>query len=98
VLTILTWVTIALAVVYVLVLAVTLILVGYHLARAASLARKLASGLEAVDGQTRELPKYLTTINGAMVQLRDGLTSVNGHFRGLATAAGLESANITGEP
>lgn len=89
-LTVLTWVTIVLAVVYVAVLAVTLILVVYHLAKGASFARKLAGGLEAVDIQTRELPQYLSTINGAMVQLRTGLQSVDGHFARLAKAAGLE--------
>ncbi len=89
-LTILTWITIALAVIYVVVLAVTLILVAYHLARGAAYAKKLAAGLEAVDGQTRDLPRYLTTINGAMVQLRGGLKSVDGHFGGLAKGAGLE--------
>ena len=45
-LTVLTWVTIALAAVYVLVLAATLILVAFHLLRAARLAETLASGLE----------------------------------------------------
>ena len=89
-LTVLTWVTVALALVYVLVLAVTLILVAYHLARGASYATKLAGGLEAVDTQTRDLPTYLATINGAMVQLRSGLMSVNDHFGRLAKAAGLE--------
>ncbi len=88
--TVLTWVTIALALVYVLVLAVTLILVAYHLARGASYAAKLAGGLETVDVQTRDLPRYLTTVNGAMVQLRAGLMSVNDHFGRLAKAAGLE--------
>ena len=89
-LSVLTWVTIALALVYVLVLAVTLTLVAYHLARGAAYAQKLAAGLEAVDGQTAELPSYLTTINGAMVQLKAGLLSVNEHFGRLAKAAGLE--------
>ena len=89
-LTVLTWITIVLAVVYVAVLAVTLILVVYHLARSASLARTLAGGLETVERQTKELPHYLTTINAAMVQLRTGLKSVDGHFERLAKAAGLE--------
>lgn len=89
-LTALTWITIALAVVYVVVLAVTLILTAYHLARGAAYAEKLAGGLEVVDTQTRELPGYISTINGAMVQLRSGLISVDGHFGHLAKAAGLE--------
>ncbi|HEY8677061.1 MAG TPA: hypothetical protein VIN39_00310 [Candidatus Dormibacteraeota bacterium] len=89
-LTALTWITIALAVVYVVVLAVTLILTAYHLLRGAGFAEKLAGGLEAVDTQTRELPGYISTINGAMLQLRGGLKSVDGHFERLAKAAGLE--------
>ena len=89
-LTVLTWVTIAVAVIYVVVLAITLILVAFHLSRGAAAAEKLAGGLEAVDGNTIKLPEYLTTINGAMVQLRAGLVSVDGHFGRLAKAAGLE--------
>ena len=89
-LTWLTWITIALAVVYVLVLAVTLITVAFFVLRAARTAEKLASGLEAVDTQTRQLPAHLTTINGALVQLRDGLVEVDGHLASVARAAGLE--------
>lgn len=87
---VLTVITVVLAVVYVLVLAVTLILVAYHLTRAARFAEQLAGGLEKVDGQTARLPEYLTTINGAMVQLRTGLQSVDGHYGALARATGLE--------
>lgn len=89
-LTWLTWITIALAAVYVLVLAVTLILVAYFVLRAAGTAEKLAGGLELVDEQTGQLPSYLGTINGALVQLRGGLLSVDGHLAGVARAAGLE--------
>jgi len=89
-LTILTLVTIALAVVYVLVLAVTLILVAYHLLRAARLATTLAEGLEKVDEQTAKLPEYLPTINGALVKLLAGLVSVDGHLGAIAHVAGAE--------
>ncbi len=87
-LTILTVISIALAVVYVLVLAVTLILTATHLTRAARHAEKLAGGLEAVDTNTIKLPEYLTTINGALVQLLGGLRSVDGHLLTIARAAG----------
>lgn len=89
-LTALTWISIALAVVIVVVLAVTLIATAYHLTRAASAAEKLAGGLEVVGSQTAKLPEYLPTINGALVQLLGGLRSVDGHFAGLAHEAGLE--------
>lgn len=86
----LTWISIVLAAVYVLVLAVTLILVAFHVLRAAGTAEKLASGLETVDVQTKQLPAYMTSVNGALVQLRDGLLAVDGHLAGVARAAGLE--------
>ncbi len=89
-LTALTWITFALAIVYVAVLAITLVLVALHLLRAARLARQLAAGLEAVDAQTAKLPEYLTTINGALTQLLGGLRSVDGHYANLARQSGLE--------
>ncbi len=89
-LTALTWITFALAIVYVAVLAITLILAALHLLRAARLARRLAGGLETVDEQTAKLPQYLTTINGALTQLLAGLRSVDGHYANLAKRAGLE--------
>ena len=86
----LTWITFALASVYVLVLAVTLISVAFFVLRAARTSERLAAGLEKVDAQTAELPGHLTSINGALVKLRDGLLSVDGHLAGVARAAGLE--------
>ncbi len=87
-LTTLTVVSIVLAIVYVLVLAVTLIATAFWLTRAAGHAEKLAGGLEAVDQSTAKLPEYLTTINGALVQLLGGLRSVDGHLASIAHAAG----------
>lgn len=89
-LTVLTWITFVLAVVYVLVLAVTLLLVIRHLVRAARIAEQVAAGLETVDRQTTRLPEYMNTINGALVQLLDGLRAVDGHYANLARKAGLE--------
>lgn len=89
-LTWLTWISIVLAAVYVLVLAVTLITVAFFVLRAAATAEKLAGGLEAVDSQTKKLPEYMKTINGAMGQLDSGLVSVDGHLANVARAAGLE--------
>ena len=87
-LTVLTVLTIALAAVYAVVLAMTLIATAFWLMRAAGHAEKLAGGLEAVDGSTAKLPEYLTTINGALVQLLGGLRSVDGHLASIARAAG----------
>ena len=87
-LTALTVVSIVLGVVYVLVLAFTLISVAFWLMRAAKYAEALAGGLEAVDANTGKLPDYLTTINGALSQLLAGLLSVDGHLLVIARAAG----------
>ena len=89
-LTALTWITFVLAVVYVLVLAATLLLVIRHLVRAARIAEQVATGLETVDRQTAMLPEHLTTINGALGQLLAGLHAVDGHYANLARKAGLE--------
>ena len=83
-LTILTFTTIAVVALVVVVLATYLILVLYHLRRAGSgpgshLAR-LAGGLEAIDANTQPLPERLTTILGALQQLKGGLQAVDGHL------------------
>ena len=87
-LTILTVISIVLGVVYVLVLAFTLTSVAFWLLRAAKHAETLAGGLEGVDANTKKLPEYLTTINGALSQLLGGLLSVDGHLLAIARAAG----------
>lgn len=84
-----TWITFILAVVVVLVLAVTLISTLAWLMIGRRAAEQLAGGLEAVSQQTETVPKQLPTINEAMVQLRDGLQSVDGHLGGAAGAFGL---------
>ena len=89
-LTVLTVISLVLAAVYVLVLAVTLITVAVYLLRAGRLATQLVAGLQAVDEQTARLPEYLKTINAALGELRTGLLSVDGHLVSVAGAAGLE--------
>ena len=84
-----TWVTFVLAIVVVLVLAVTLISTLAWLMTGRRAAEQLASGLEKVSQQTATVPEQLPAINGAMVQLRDGLQSVDGHLGGAAGAFGL---------
>jgi hypothetical protein len=84
-----TWITFILAIVVVLVLAVTLIATLAWLMTGRRAAEQLASGLETVSDQTESVPRQLPTINGAMVQLRDGLESVDGHLGGAAGAFGL---------
>lgn len=81
----------ALAIVYVLVLAVTLLLVLVHLRRAANLAGKLSQGLDQVARQTAALPEQIGTINGALSQLLQGLLAVGGHYRRLVQAVAAQS-------
>lgn len=84
-----TWVTFALAIVVVLVLAATLILTLSALMGARRAAEKLADGLEAVQSQTASVPTQLPAINGALSQLLAGLVSVDGHLAGIARAFGI---------
>ncbi len=84
-------ITFALAAVYVVVLAVTLVLVLVYLRRAAGLAKQLARGLDQVARQTESLPDDIATINQALSQLLQGLSAVGGHYRRLVVAAGLKS-------
>lgn len=84
-----TWITFILAIVVVLVLAVTLISTLAWLMTGRKAAEQLASGLETVSSQTKTVPEQLPAINGAMVQIKDGLTSVDGHLGGAAGAFGL---------
>jgi hypothetical protein len=83
-------ITFAVALVYVAVLAITLILTTFHLGRAARTAARLAAGLEAVDGHTRKLSDYLATINSTLGQLRNGLTAVDASYGRVLQAAGLK--------
>lgn len=79
----LSWVTIVLAAVYVVVLAGTVGMVTYYLRSAARLARQLADGLDAVSRSTEPVPEHLSTINGALVGLQQRLASLDGHLAGL---------------
>ena len=85
-----TWITFILAIVVVLVLAVTLISTLFWLMTGRRAAVQLASGLETVSRQTESVPRQLPAINEAMVQLRDGLQSVDSHLGGAAGAFGLK--------
>lgn len=84
-----TWITFGLAVVVVIVLAVTLVSTLGWLMTGRRAAEQLAGGLETVSQQTETVPTQLPAINGALVQLRDGLQSVDGHLGGAAGAFGL---------
>lgn len=79
----LAWVTIVLAAVYVVVLAITVGLVTFYLSSAVRMARQLADGLHAVSQSTKPVPQHLTTINGALVSLRDRLSSLDEHLADL---------------
>jgi hypothetical protein len=82
--TVLTWITLAVLAVVVLVLATYLILIGVALMRANRNLKLLAGGLAAIQGHSQPLPAHLTTINGALVTLLHGLQSVDGHLAGIA--------------
>ena len=84
-----TWITFILAIVVVIVLAVTLISTLAWLMTGRRAAEQLAAGLETVSQQTATVPEQLPVINGAMTQLRDGLQSIDGHLGGAAGAFGL---------
>ncbi len=86
----LTYATIAVVAIVVLVLAFTLISVAVALSRSARHIRAIAGGLEAVDGYTAPLGGHLTTINDALGKLLRGLSSADGHLATVARALGLQ--------
>lgn len=75
--TILTRITLLLAVVIVAVVAVHLILIATALRRANQNLTKLVGGLEAIRDNTAPLGQDLPTINGAAIALRDQLGAVD---------------------
>ncbi len=79
----LTWITIAVTALVVLVLVAYLVAVALALTRANRSLAQLAEGLEAIESHSRPLPEQLTTINGALAALLGGLRSVDGHLVGI---------------
>jgi len=84
--TILTYLTLAVAVIVVLALVVYLLGIIIALRRANQNLNQLADGLELIIKDTQPLSGKLETINTALSQLLSGLLAVNNH---LAAVAGL---------
>ncbi len=82
----LTWITLLVAALVVLVLVGYLVAVALALGRANRSLAQLAGGLEAIESHSRPLPGQLTTINGALSTLLGGLRSVDGHLVGIRRA------------
>ena len=80
---VLTWITLVVAALVVVVLVGYLVAVGVSLARANRHLARLAGGLEAIASDTHPLPEHLTTINGALAALLAGLRSADGHLAGI---------------
>lgn len=78
------WLSLGVAVVVVLVLAVYLIGIAYYLWKADRHLAKLVEGLDASRGHVRALPDRLTTINQALGALRASLQSTDRHLAGTA--------------
>jgi hypothetical protein len=79
----LTWITLLVAAVVVVVLVGYLIAAGLALTRANRSVAQLAAGLEAIQAHSHPLPEQLTTINNALGTLLGGLRSVDSHLIGI---------------
>jgi len=79
----LTWITLLVAAVVVVVLVGYLVAVGLALAWANRSLAQLAGGLEAIEAHSHPLPTQLTTINNALGTLLGGLRSVDSHLIGI---------------
>ena len=87
---ILTWLTLAAAVVVILVLVVYLVGIIYYLRRADQHLTKLVGGLNAIRGHAEPLPNQLTTINGALAALLRDLQATDRHLLGVNRVLGQE--------
>lgn len=82
--TLLIWLTIAALAIVVAVVAGYLIAIIYYLSRANRDLWRLASGLEAVERNTRPLGGHLAAVNSAAGQLLAGLQKVDVHLKSVA--------------
>lgn len=83
---ILYWLTLAVALAIVLVLAGYLIAIAWALFQAKRNVARLADGLEAIAAQVAPAGERITTIDGALGQLVADITAVDQHLGGAATA------------
>lgn len=80
---VLTWITVVMTALVLVVLVGYLIAVALALTRANRSLAQLARGLEAIDSHTRPLPEHLAAINGTLATLLGGLRSVDRHVAGI---------------
>jgi hypothetical protein len=80
---VLTWITLAVTAVVVVVLVGYLVAVALALTRANRNLAHLAGGLEAIESHSHPLPEHLAAINGALITLSGGLRSVDRHLVGI---------------
>ena len=81
---VLTWITLAVTAVVVVVLVGYLAAVGLALTRANRSLAQLAGGLEAIESHSHPLPEHLAAINGTLTTLVGGLRSVDRHLVGIS--------------
>lgn len=82
--TILTYLTLAAALIVVVVLVIYLVGIIIALRRAGDHLAALAGGLQAIIDNTAPLAGHLTTINGALSALDEGLEAVDDNLVGVA--------------
>lgn len=80
----LTIITVVIVALVVLVLVTYLVLIIFHLWRAANRVEKLVGGLKKIEQDTLPLKEKVDIINGALTQLNKGLGSVDGHLVNIA--------------
>ena len=78
--TFLTIVTVAYAVILVLVLAVSLITIAVLLWRVGTTLGQIAGGLQVVRQQTAPLGQHVDALNGSLAAVSEGLQSAAGHL------------------
>jgi hypothetical protein len=95
----LTVLTVAYAIILVLVLAATLITILYYLRKIGSTLGQIADGLQVVERQTAPLAEKIDAINGGLGAISTGLHGAAGHLAAtdelLASVAG-ETPDVEG--
>lgn len=92
--TVLTWLTVAYAVVLVLVLAATLVTVAVTLWSTGSTLHRIATALRSVEQQTVPLVEHLPAVNAGLSAGSGRLRSAAGHL----AATDAQLAALLGEP
>ena len=95
---VLTTLTVAYAIILVLVLAVTLITILFYLWRIGTTLSQISNGLKVVEQQTQPLAEKLDQINGGLVGVGQGLSGAASELSAtdelLATLTGESTSNV----